>query len=43
MDWPLSILGAEVVMAPATRAELTVTRSVAEDLLEGELAPSVTE
>jgi hypothetical protein len=30
-------------MAAAVRAELTVTRSVAEDLLEGELALSVTE
>jgi hypothetical protein len=39
----MTIVGAEGVTAPATRAELAVTRSVAEDLLEGELALSVTE
>jgi len=43
MDLPMVIAGAEGVMAPAASTEWTVTRSAAEDLLEGELALSVTE
>jgi hypothetical protein len=41
-DCPLSIVGEDGVTAPAERAELTVTKSVAEVALEGEYAESDT-
>ena len=42
IDCPLSIVGAGGVIAPAVRAEFTVTLSVAEVALAGEDAESVT-
>lgn len=42
MDWPLSILGEDGVIAPAARAELTVTVSVAEAAVAAGKAPEVT-
>jgi hypothetical protein len=42
MDWPLSIVGADGVMAPAVRVGSTVTESVAEDTVGALVEASVT-